>query len=215
MSRKEVICVAAISGAVAGAVGGISTKITEGLLERILPAVPSADTMMFILYITIMSLVSIVFGIAIVYMLWRALKSVWSLKNRERRRNVWEKVRMQVQQWPTGKMDVLAAMATTWFIAVCVPIVVLIFTVSEGQLEGQIPLETPLITLVLAIAPMYALFLWHFYEFLKRLRQKWITETRNGRIQLATIVIVAIFVFGLMMWGDYAGWDDRIRATGS
>ena len=136
MSRKEVIWVAAISGAVAGAVGGISTKITEGVLERILPAVPSADTMMFILYITIMSLVSIVFGIAIVYMLWRALKSVWSLKNRERRRNVWEKVRMQVQQWPTGKMDVLAAIATTWFIAVCVPIVVLIFTVSEGQLAG-------------------------------------------------------------------------------
>ena len=187
-------------------VENIANRILDRAIEWIWPKTPS---IMFTIYEILITLVAIAFAIALVYMLLRALRSAWSLKNREQRRNAWEMVREKVRQWPTGKKDAFTVMAMTWIVAIYVPLFVMIFTVPEGQLAGRIPIETILITLILAILPMYALFGWHGYEYARQFWQKWRTETGKGRIRLALPVIAVVLIVALFVWGDVSGWDDR------
>lgn len=184
-------------------VDNIADRLLDRAIDWILPETPN---IMFTAYNIAMIFVATIIAIAIVYILLNALKSGWKLlTDRTQQQNVFDVVR----QWPTGKRDVFTAMAITWNIAIFVPLFVLISTVPEGQLAGRIPIETLLIIMILAIVPMYPLFLWYGYDFLRQLKQQWRTETRNGRIVIATIAIVSIIIFALFVWGDISGWDDR------
>ncbi len=188
-------------------VENIVDRIFDRAIEWIGPATPH---IMFIIYNIAMTLVTIAFAAAVVYILSRTLWGVWKLlTDRGQRRNLWENAREKVRRWPTGKTDAFTAIVTTWTIAIFVPFFVLIFTIPREQLAGRIPAETLIIILTLAIVPMYALLLWYGYEYVKRLRQKWHTETRNVKIRIAVPVIVFILILALFVWGDISGWDDR------
>ena len=214
MSRKELILLAVVSGAVGGAVSAIVAMTTLGLLEWLLPAVPSAYTMTFILYSVLMTLVVIVFVIALVYAFWRALRSGWSLKNKEHRREARENIREKVRQWPTGKRDALTAMALTWTAATYTFLLALILTMPRGRFTEQELSGTTLAILILAVTPILLLVYWHIYEFARGVWLDWRTETRKGRIRIATIAIASIFIFALFIWGDVSGWKDRVWFAG-
>ena len=189
-------------------IGVISGIIKDMITEWLWPEAP---LVMFIIYSILMTLVGIAFAIAIVYALCRVLWEVWKLlTDRGQRRDVWDKMCEKVRQWPTGKRDAFTAMTMTWITALLVPLFVLIFTVSEGQLAGRVPIETFLIILILAIVPMYVLLGWYGFEFLRQLKRDWSVKTRNEKIRIFAIAGASVVIFALLMWGDVSGWDDRL-----
>ena len=210
MSRKELILVGIVSGAVGGAVSAIVAIITLGFLEWLLPAVPSAYTVAFFTYNTVMTLVAIAFGMVIAYMLWKALRSIWNLKDSDYRRKTWEKIREKVGQWPTGKREAIIAMTYTWSIAIVVSFNAWAFTAPRARFTGQELQGTALAIILLAVTPILLLAFWHIYEFAKIVWLEWRTETRKGRSRIAATAIVAVLIYALFVWGIISGWEDRL-----
>ena len=186
-----------------GVFGTILGGIILYYLNPILPE--TLSSMMFVLYSVMMTLIAIAFGMALVIVSWRTLRSLWRLKYTDHRRKIWEKVR----EWPTCKRDALTAMAVTWSTAIVVPIVVLALAVPEGQLAGHIPLGALQAIVFLAMAPTVLLMYWYFCDLAKHLWLEWKTSTHNGRIRIGATVLACLMMFALMVWGDISGWDDR------
>ena len=188
-------------------VENIADRILDRAIEWIWPATPN---IMFIIYNIVVTLITVAFGIAVVYALWRALLSIWKLlKYRRHRRNLWENMRERVRQWPTGKRDLFATLAVTWSIAIFVSFSAFAFSVPSGRFTAQELRGATLTTLLLAMTPVLLLIYWHFYEFVRDVWLKWRNETRNGRIKIAAATVAFILIFALMMWGDISGWEDR------
>ena len=188
-------------------VENIADRILDRAIEWIWPATPN---IMFIIYNIVVTLITVAFGIAVVYALWRALLSIWQLlKYGRHRRNLWENMRERVRQWPTGKRDLFAALAVTWSIAIVVSFSAFAFSVPSGRFTAQELRGATLTTLLLAMTPVLLLIYWHFYEFVRDVWLKWRNETRNGRIKIAAATVAFILIFALMMWGDISGWEDR------
>ena len=113
---------------------GLCMSVTGGIIVELLEWIwAAAPSIMFIIYNVAITVVTIAFGIALVYTLWNALRSGWNLKYREQRHNVWEKVR----QWPTGKRDVFTAMAITWSIAIVASFSAFALSVPSGRFTEQ------------------------------------------------------------------------------
>ena len=188
-------------------VENVADRILDRAIEWIWPATPH---IMFIIYNIVMALITVAFGIVVVYALWRALRGVWKLLTD---RGQQRKARDKVRQWPTGKSDVLATMAITWSIAVVVSFSTFALSVPRGRFTEQELRGTVLTILLLAMTPVLLLIYWQFYEFLRGVWLKWRTETRNGRIRIATATVAFILFIALMIWGDISGWEDRAWFT--
>ena len=185
---------------------GLCMSVSGGIIVKLIEWIwPAAPSIMFIIYNVAITVVTIAFGIALVYTLWNTLRSGWTLKYRDQRQNVWRKLR----QWPTGKRDVFTAMAITWSIAIVVSSGAFAVSVPSGRFTEQELKGTALTILLLAMTPILLLIYWHFFEFVRDVWRKWRTETRNGRIKIAATAASFILFIALMIWGDMSGWEDR------
>ena len=124
----------------------------------------------------------------------------------------------KIRSWPNSKWDIVWTLAIAYLLFIAVLTLTVTQVIPIGRVAGVISPEEAaniavfmLMPLMLFIVP---LLLRAMMEMFKDTKQRWRSGARRERITLAASMTFVLVGYGVVLLGDYAGWDHLLWFNG-
>ena len=160
------------------------------------------------LYNFLATAISLLFLAGILVAAWQILKeSFRHIVFKELRSCVAERIR----SWPNSKWDIVWSFLFAYFFLIATLTLVVTQLIPKERLVGVFSPEEAqsiavfmLIPLMLLIIPLAAREMFGMYKDTKR---QWKSGSQRERVALAASTMFVAVAYGVVLLGDYAGWD--------
>ena len=194
----------------------IGTVAGNAVYEHLItPAIPFLPRVPFTLYTIFATAFAVLFLLGFVIAIGQLFANGWKhLTRRELRNDLMENIR----RWPTSKWDLLAVIATTYFVATMLPLVAAMLVLPQGRLANVVSPEEFAGIFLIVLTPMMVIFFIMMVrsaiETYKDMKRRWVSGTRREGFILIGVTAFVLVAWAFLMGGELAGWLGRITLDG-